>query len=146
MQTICTSLQTDNHTNTSSLNFYRPDALPDAKPTVPTICIAPKTSSVHQLTVSVEELFSFAKSECISPVKLKISSSMQYFNLITSELNSVMLCCILLSTQDIWFSSKESFTCSSAFSTTISSNFVRHIDSITTSMFTCRPQTQTSLQ
>jgi len=27
MQTICTSLQTDNHTNTSSLNFYRPDAL-----------------------------------------------------------------------------------------------------------------------
>ena len=31
MQTICTSLQTDNHTNTSSLNFYRPDALPDAQ-------------------------------------------------------------------------------------------------------------------
>ena len=30
MQTICTSLQTGNHTNTSSLNFYRPDALPDA--------------------------------------------------------------------------------------------------------------------
>jgi len=28
MQTICTSLQTDN-TNTSSLNFYRPDALSD---------------------------------------------------------------------------------------------------------------------
>ena len=26
MQTICTSLQTDNHTNTSSVNFYRPDA------------------------------------------------------------------------------------------------------------------------
>ena len=33
MQTICTSLQTDNHTNTSSLNVYRPDALPDARPT-----------------------------------------------------------------------------------------------------------------
>jgi len=31
MQTICTSLQTDNHTNTSSLNFYRPDALSDAQ-------------------------------------------------------------------------------------------------------------------
>jgi len=30
MQTICTSLQTDNHTNTSSFNFYRPDALPDS--------------------------------------------------------------------------------------------------------------------
>jgi len=27
MQTICISLQTDNHNNTSSLNFYRPDAL-----------------------------------------------------------------------------------------------------------------------
>jgi len=34
MQTICTLLQTDNHTNTSSLNFYRPDALPDIQPTV----------------------------------------------------------------------------------------------------------------
>jgi len=33
MQTICTSLQTDNHTNTSSVNFYRPDALPAAQPT-----------------------------------------------------------------------------------------------------------------
>ena len=31
MQTICTSLQTENHTKTSSLNFYRPDALPDAQ-------------------------------------------------------------------------------------------------------------------
>ena len=35
MQTICTSLQTDNHINTSSLNFYRPDALRDAHPPVP---------------------------------------------------------------------------------------------------------------
>jgi len=34
MQTICTSLQTDNHTNTPPLNFYRPGALPDAQPTV----------------------------------------------------------------------------------------------------------------
>ena len=34
MQTISISLQTDNDTNTSSLNFYRPDALPDAQPTV----------------------------------------------------------------------------------------------------------------
>jgi len=33
MQTICTSLQTDNHTNTSSVNFYRPDALSATKPT-----------------------------------------------------------------------------------------------------------------
>jgi len=34
MQTICTSLQTGNDTNTSSPNFCRPDALPDAQPTV----------------------------------------------------------------------------------------------------------------
>jgi len=34
LQAICTSLQRDNHTNTLSLNFYRPDALPDAQPTV----------------------------------------------------------------------------------------------------------------
>jgi len=33
-QIICTSLQTDNHASTSSLSFYRPDALPDAQPTV----------------------------------------------------------------------------------------------------------------
>ena len=33
METICISLQIDNHTNTSALNFYRPDALPDAQPT-----------------------------------------------------------------------------------------------------------------
>ena len=32
MQTIWH--QTDNHTSTSSLNFYKPDALPDAQPTV----------------------------------------------------------------------------------------------------------------
>jgi len=30
MQTICASLQTDNHTKTLSLNFYMLDALPDA--------------------------------------------------------------------------------------------------------------------
>ena len=36
MQMICTSLQTDNYTDTSSvsLNIYRLNALPDAQPTV----------------------------------------------------------------------------------------------------------------
>jgi len=33
MQMICTSLKTDNHTSTSSLSFYRKEALPDAHPT-----------------------------------------------------------------------------------------------------------------
>ena len=31
---VCTSLQTDNHTSTPLLSFYRPDALPAAQPTV----------------------------------------------------------------------------------------------------------------
>jgi len=34
MQIICTLLQTDNNASTSSLNFYRLDALPGAQPTV----------------------------------------------------------------------------------------------------------------
>jgi len=34
MQIICTSLLTDNYASTSSLIFYRLDALPDAQPTV----------------------------------------------------------------------------------------------------------------
>ena len=34
MQTICTSLQTDNHINIPSLSFYRLDAPPDDQPTV----------------------------------------------------------------------------------------------------------------
>jgi len=33
IQIICTLLQTDNHTSTSSLSFYNPDALPAAQPT-----------------------------------------------------------------------------------------------------------------
>jgi len=33
-ETISTSLQTDNHTKTLTLNFYRPGALPDAQSTV----------------------------------------------------------------------------------------------------------------
>jgi len=34
MQIICNSLQTDNHASTSLPDFYTPDALPDAQPTV----------------------------------------------------------------------------------------------------------------
>jgi len=33
MQIICVSLHTDNHTSTSSLNFYRSNNLPNAQPT-----------------------------------------------------------------------------------------------------------------
>jgi len=35
---VCTSLQTDNHASTSPLSFYRPDALPAAKPTASKHC------------------------------------------------------------------------------------------------------------
>jgi len=34
MQIICIRLQTVNHASTASLNFYRPDALPDTQLTV----------------------------------------------------------------------------------------------------------------
>jgi len=33
MQSICTSVQTDNYASTSPLSFYRPDFLPVAQPT-----------------------------------------------------------------------------------------------------------------
>jgi len=33
MEIICTSLQIDNHASTSSLSFYRSDAIPKAQPT-----------------------------------------------------------------------------------------------------------------
>ena len=39
MQTICTSLQTDNHTNTSSLYFYTSYALPGTQRTVSLNCL-----------------------------------------------------------------------------------------------------------
>ena len=38
MQIICISLQTDNHSSTSPLSFYRPDALPATQPTVSKHC------------------------------------------------------------------------------------------------------------
>ena len=31
---VCTLIQTDNHTSTPSLSFFRPDALPAAQPTL----------------------------------------------------------------------------------------------------------------
>jgi len=40
-------LQTDNHDSTSSLNFYRPDALPDAQPTVAAFFCRPDLLFCH---------------------------------------------------------------------------------------------------
>ena len=51
MQTICTSLQTDNHTNTSSLNFYRPDAFPGDQPTVSKHCLTIKPIKIQLYSI-----------------------------------------------------------------------------------------------
>jgi len=60
MQTICISLQTDNHTNTSSLNFYRPDALPGAQPTVSKSLMCQQRKSDKVLIERVLQLFRFS--------------------------------------------------------------------------------------
>jgi len=52
LQTICTSFQTDNHTNTPSLNIYRPKALPDAQPTVTRESSDPVTVFYNELQMS----------------------------------------------------------------------------------------------
>jgi len=41
---VCTSLQADDHTNSPSVNFYRPNGLPDAQPTVSEHWRQPATS------------------------------------------------------------------------------------------------------
>jgi len=56
MQTVCTSLQTDDHTNTSSLKiFYRPDALPDAHRTVVKALTAQRNTCCCPLSNMVAE-------------------------------------------------------------------------------------------
>ena len=57
-----TSLQSDNNTDTSSLNFYRPDALPDAPPT---------RQSTEGGQYGVEKLGGFCekkKHTCLKPI------------------------------------------------------------------------------
>jgi len=46
VQTVCTLLQADNHTDTSSLNFYRPDALP--KKSMASLRISPSGTNVRK--------------------------------------------------------------------------------------------------
>jgi len=55
IQIICTMLQTDNHASTSSLNFYRPDALPDAQSTEGDANECPVI--LNQLVIRVTEFF-----------------------------------------------------------------------------------------
>ena len=56
---ICTSLQTDNHTNTSPLSFYRPDALPAVQPTASEHWRLQRASGLQKLSdeVSVRKRF-----------------------------------------------------------------------------------------
>ena len=53
MQTICTLLQTDNHTNTSSLNFHRLDALTDGQWTLSKHLKSPQHAMLISHTVHV---------------------------------------------------------------------------------------------
>jgi len=64
MQIICTSLQTDNHASTSSLNFYRPDALPDAQSTEGNAYECPVI--LNQLVIRVAEFFRCHKKHFLS--------------------------------------------------------------------------------
>ena len=55
VQIICTLFQTDNHASISSLNFYRPDALPDTQPTegkTATQKIKPRICVLGQLSLA----------------------------------------------------------------------------------------------
>jgi len=49
MQIICTSLHTDNHASTSSLSFYKPDALPVVQPTAKLLLLARRSLSIQVL-------------------------------------------------------------------------------------------------
>ena len=53
MQLICILLQTDNHASTSSLIFYKPDALPDAQATVSKALKAKSLNSNNKLCIIV---------------------------------------------------------------------------------------------
>jgi len=68
MQTICTSLQTGNHTNTSSLNFYRLDALPVAQP----------TASKHFSVTAIDNRYCIKKFGQVPNVLLEICMQTDY--------------------------------------------------------------------
>ena len=61
MHTICTSHQTDNHISTSSLNFYRPDALPDAQPTASKHYNSYNEELIHKPSIAVNVILEETK-------------------------------------------------------------------------------------
>ena len=102
MQTICTSLQTDNHTNISLLNFYRPDALPDARPTASkhwrhTICTS--ISPLHiQCIIPHHSVQSQPQTFCTNCTVTQLNpwpsavQCFEHFSMMTFEHFSMMKC------------------------------------------------------
>ena len=57
---VCTLLQTDNHTSTPPLSFYRPDALPAAQPTMSKHwrqIVFPVYASINKVAASISLLY-----------------------------------------------------------------------------------------
>ena len=79
MQTICTLLQTGNHTNTSSLNFYQPDALPDAQPTVSEHLKASVQSNLAKTNVSLLHTTHLCDCICLHSVPILSQTKLFFF-------------------------------------------------------------------
>ena len=99
MQIMCTSLQTDNHSSTSPLSFYRPDALCATEPTV-SMHWRPNFSEYHNKVYTItnilenESLLQFYKyrnhqadlnRHAAQTAKLKPSYSIWWHNMRVTE-------------------------------------------------------------
>jgi len=80
MQTICTSLQTDNHTNTPSLNFFfKPDPLSDAQKHIQRVILQKHCENINKHTVlSVFHKKSFVISGNRNEFPLQVSYKRRY--------------------------------------------------------------------
>ena len=83
-QTICTLLQTDNHTSTPSLDFYRQVALPDAQPCQSTegkfilhllLKVDKKGYYEHSLNIIYATIMCRMTEKCILQVHVKHSAN-----------------------------------------------------------------------
>jgi len=87
---VCTSLQTDNHTSTPPLSFYRPDALPAAQP----------TASKHWRQTRVNALIIIFELKCV-PMQVGWNCTRVTEN---NELKHLIRCFLVISvTQDCKF-------------------------------------------
>jgi len=67
MQIICTSLQRHNHTSTSPLSFYRPDAFPAAQPiSVKALKAQCLPVCVHNIILPLYSILSILKTKCFT--------------------------------------------------------------------------------